>query len=51
VGCLLRLLSAEWDIAAGIRNITDATYYITANGTGGFVGDPRTFYVKADYRF
>jgi iron complex outermembrane recepter protein len=40
-----------WDIAAGIRNITDATYYITANGTGGFVGDPRMFYVKADYHF
>ena len=24
---------------------------LLANGTGGFVGDPRTFYVKADYRF
>jgi iron complex outermembrane receptor protein len=40
-----------WDVALGVKNLTDATYFVSANGTGGFVGDPRTFYVKADYHF
>jgi iron complex outermembrane receptor protein len=41
----------KWDVAVGVKNLTDATYFVSANGTGGFVGDPRTFYVKADYHF
>jgi len=34
-----------------VKNITDKTYFVTANGSGGYVGDPRTFYVKATKRF
>jgi iron complex outermembrane receptor protein len=40
-----------WDVAVGIKNIENRTYFITANGSGGFVADPRTFYVKAGYKF
>ena len=39
-----------WDIAAGIKNVANSTYFVTANGIGGFVGDPRTFYVKVSAR-
>jgi len=39
-----------WDIAAGIKNVANSTYFVTANGIGGFVGDPRTYYVKASVK-
>jgi iron complex outermembrane receptor protein len=40
-----------WNMQAGIKNITNATYFATANGVGGFVGDPRTYYIKASLRY
>jgi iron complex outermembrane receptor protein len=39
-----------WDIAVGIKNIGDTRYFVTANGSGGFVGDPRTYFIKASWR-
>ena len=39
-----------WDVAFGIKNVANTTYFVTANGIGGFVADPRTFYVKASVR-
>ena len=41
----------KWDLGAGIKNIANTLYFTAANGAGAFVGDPRTFYVKADVKF
>jgi iron complex outermembrane receptor protein len=41
----------HWSASVGIKNITDRTYFINANGGGAFVGDPRTFFVKMNVDF
>jgi iron complex outermembrane recepter protein len=41
----------KWDVSVGIKNIANTLYFTAANGAGAFVGDPRTAYVKADWRF
>jgi iron complex outermembrane recepter protein len=41
----------HWDAQFGIKNITDVTYYTFASSAGGFVGDPRTYYVKAAWHY
>ncbi len=41
----------DWDIAFGVKNITDATYYTNALSAGGAVGLPRTAFVKLNYRW
>jgi iron complex outermembrane recepter protein len=38
-----------WDIAAGVKNIFDVTYFPTALSVGGLVGQPRTFFLKYTY--
>jgi outer membrane receptor for Fe3+-dicitrate len=35
----------------GVKNITDATYFSSALSAGGYVGQPRTVFVKANRRF
>jgi outer membrane receptor protein involved in Fe transport len=35
----------------GVKNITDVTYFTTAQSAGGYVGEPRTFYAKANWHF
>jgi iron complex outermembrane recepter protein len=39
----------KWDVSVGIKNIFDVTYFPTALSTGGSVGEPRTFFLKANY--
>jgi iron complex outermembrane receptor protein len=41
----------NWDAQIGVKNITDVTYFITAQSAGGFVGQPRTFYAKAAWHY
>jgi len=41
----------NWDATVGVKNIGDTLYFTAANGAGAFVGDPRTFYVKANVHF
>jgi iron complex outermembrane recepter protein len=43
---VLSYVGRSWDASFGVRNITDTTYFIAANGGGGFVGDPRTYFVS-----
>jgi iron complex outermembrane recepter protein len=42
---------AHWDAQIGIKNIGNVTYYTFAESAGGFVGDPRTYYVKAAWHY
>jgi outer membrane receptor protein involved in Fe transport len=41
----------KWDVQFGIKNIADVTYYTTALSAGGYVGEPQTFYAKANWRY
>jgi outer membrane receptor protein involved in Fe transport len=43
--------SPHWDVQVGVKNIGNITYYTFAESAGGYVGDPRTYYVKANWRY
>jgi iron complex outermembrane receptor protein len=34
-----------WNASLGFRNLTDTRYFIAANGGGGLVGEPRSFFI------
>ena len=36
-----------WEVSAGVKNMTDKTYFVAANGAGALLGDPRTVFVSA----
>jgi iron complex outermembrane receptor protein len=40
-----------WNGSVGLRNLTDQTYFVAANGAGGFVGEPRSFFVSVRKTF
>jgi iron complex outermembrane recepter protein len=48
---VLSYSEARWDVALGIKNLTDVTYYTTALSAGGAVGEPRTVFAKANYHW
>jgi outer membrane receptor protein involved in Fe transport len=39
------------DAQIGVKNLTDVTYFTTAQSAGGYVGQPRTFYAKAVWHY
>jgi len=41
----------HWDAQIGVKNITNVTYFTTAQSAGGYVGQPRTFYAKAAWHY
>jgi iron complex outermembrane receptor protein len=43
--------AAHWDAQIGVKNITNVTYFTTAQSAGGYVGQPRTFYAKAAWHY
>ncbi len=43
--------ATNWDAQIGVKNITNVTYFTTAQSAGGFVGQPRTFYAKAAWHY
>jgi iron complex outermembrane recepter protein len=43
--------SPHWDVQLGVKNVTNVTYYTLAQSAGGYVGQPRTVYLKANWRY
>ena len=41
----------HWDAQFGIKNVANVTYYTIAQSAGGYVGQPRTYYVKASWHY
>jgi iron complex outermembrane recepter protein len=41
----------QWNGSLGFRNLTDTRYFVAANGAGGFVGEPRSFFVSVRRSF
>lgn len=37
----------RWEISAGVKNLTDKTWFAAANGAGALVGEPRTIFLSA----
>jgi iron complex outermembrane receptor protein len=40
-----------WNASLGFRNLADTRYFTAANGGGGFVGEPRSFFVAVRKNF
>jgi iron complex outermembrane receptor protein len=51
VSAMFGYFQPSWDMQVGVKNLFDATYYTIAQSAGGFVGEPRTLYAKASWRF
>ena len=51
VDTMLRYATAHWDAQIGIKNLTNIEYFTTAESAGGYVGQPRTYYAKADWHY
>ena len=51
VDTMLRYSAAHWDVQIGIKNLTNIEYFTTAESAGGYVGEPRTYYAKADWHY
>lgn len=43
--------ATHWDAQLGIKNIANVEYFTIAQSAGGFVGEPRTYYVKASLHY
>jgi iron complex outermembrane recepter protein len=43
--------AAHWDAQIGINNVTNVDYFTIAQSAGGYVGEPRTYYVKASLHY
>jgi outer membrane receptor protein involved in Fe transport len=46
---VLSYTQPHWDAAIGVKNIFNVTYFPTALAAGGYVGLPRTFFLKVNY--
>ncbi|ADV83756.1 TonB-dependent receptor [Terriglobus saanensis] len=48
---VLSYTAHRWNASLGFRNLTDTRYFVAANGAGGFVGVPRSFFVTVRKSF
>ena len=51
VDTMLRYSTTHWDAQIGIKNLTNIEYFTTAESAGGYVGESRTYYAKADWHY
>ena len=50
VDAVLGFYRPAWDVALGVNNLTDETYFTTALGAGARVGDPRSVFLTVGIR-
>jgi iron complex outermembrane recepter protein len=43
--------ATHWDVQVGVKNIANVEYFTYAESAGGYVGLPRTYYVKASWHY
>jgi iron complex outermembrane recepter protein len=43
--------ATHWDAQVGIKNIANVEYFTFAESAGGYVGEPRTYYLKASLHY
>jgi outer membrane receptor protein involved in Fe transport len=48
---MLGYYAKNWEAQIGVKNLTDVTYFTTAQSAGGYVARPRTFYAKAAWHY
>ncbi len=48
---MLGYYAAHWDAQIGVKNIANVSYFSFAESAGGYVGQPRTYYLKAAYHY
>lgn len=46
----LAYLSPTWDVILNVKNLTNARYFVAANGAGGFVGEPLSAFLTIRYK-
>jgi len=51
IDTMLGYYTTHWDAQFGVKNVANVTYFTTAESAGGYVGDPRTFYLKAAWHY
>jgi len=51
INTMLGYYAAHWDAQVGINNVTNVEYFTFAQSAGGYVGEPRTYYVKASLHY
>src|SRR5262249_53003501 len=51
IDALFGYFQPKWDVQLNIKNLTNVTYYTTAQSAGGYVGLPQSFYLKANWRY
>ena len=51
INTMFGYFAAHWDAQIGIKNIANVEYFTIAQSAGGYVGEPRTYYVKASVHY
>jgi iron complex outermembrane recepter protein len=51
INAMFGYYAAHWDAQIGIKNIANVEYFTIAQSAGGYVGEPRSYYVKASLHY
>jgi iron complex outermembrane recepter protein len=51
INAMFGYYAPHWDLQIGINNIANVEYFTYAESAGGYVGTPRTYYVKASLHY
>lgn len=51
INTMFGYFAPHWDAQIGINNVANVEYFTIAESAGGYVGTPRTYYVKASLHY